>query len=94
MSTNLLLFVLQFSVLEIIIIGVEVHAVRKYYKQQKLAAVGDVIRLKYQSKTKARTNKLTITEVMTNDTYSRINVDESDYVPIFVRKINNTNSYS
>lgn len=71
---------------------VEIYIIKSYYKQQKLAIVGDFVHLKwkYVSNTKKRSDKTTA--AIKSDNPLVQTQDESNYISIFVKDLRNTNS--
>lgn len=69
---------------------------QSYYNQQKLVAVGNFVQLKWKyipTISKIELDKITTTRVMrTNNTHNQIAEDESDYIPIFVKKMQTSKS--
>lgn len=83
----------------IIIVGIELYIVQIHYGQQKLAAISNIVdvRWKYISKPKISSDYITTTRTgeTTNNNQTVADDNEStDYIPIFVKNLRNTNSES
>lgn len=78
----------------IIIIGFEVYIIQSYYDQQKLAAVSDFVNLKwsYVPKTGIQLVETANSRRITKVTYYNPIHDESNYIPIFVKKLRSINA--